>query len=222
MTRCNHDVFTPEANLKLIFVSFAVLFSSCALFTPIATVNLLKVSYDYELGASDTTETIFDLNTRIQFEFDLNGSNRVGVQPGDSRYLATGVKPGWYYVDVIGANMWVRGMPVYLTGGNVVSLEVTNNYIDVDGHPYFNAYQEKSTQYPFTPMLSLSCTGCTAEPLLKFDGNQINYIAPWVSVSAGWHTIEIYSPFDNVQLYYRTLFDNYTVTRFNLYPVNIN
>ncbi len=208
--------------MRLAFVSFAVVFSSCALFVPTATVNLLQVPGDYELGATDTTDTIFDLSTRIHIDFDISGSNRTAVRPGDWHYLATGIKPGWYYVDVIGADMWVRGMPVYLLGGDVVSLGVSDNHIDIDGRAYFDATQEKSTSFPFTPMLSLKCTGCTAEPLLKFDGNQVNYVPPWIAVSAGWHTIEIYSPFDNVQLYYRTLFDNYTVTRFNLYPVNMN
>lgn len=208
--------------MRLAFVSFAVAFSSCALFVPTATVNLLQVSGDYELGATDTTDTIFDLSTGIHIDFDISGSNRIAIRPGDWHYLATGIKPGWHYVDVIGADMWVRGMPVYLLGGDVVSIGVGENYIDIDGRTYFDASQEKSTSFPFTPMLSLQCNGCTTEPVLKFDGTQMNYVPPWIAVSAGWHTIQIYSPFDNVQLYYRTLFDNYTVTRFTLYPINTN
>ncbi len=222
MSSFRQETISAETDLRLALVLLAVVFSSCALFTPVTAVNILRVPGDYELKASDTTYTVFDLNTLIHLEFDLNGSNRIAVSPGDSHYLASGIRQGWYYADVIGANMWVRGMPVYLTGGDVISLEITNNYINVDGRPFFNAYQEKSTQYPFTPMLSLTCTGCTAQPQLKFDGNEVNYVPPWISITAGWHTIQIYSPFDNVQLYYRTLFDNYTVTRFDLYPVNMN
>ncbi len=182
----------------------------------------MKVPGGFELGANDTTKTILIFDSGINVDFDLSGSNRIALQPGVSLRLADGISPGWYYADVIGASMWVRGLPVYFSGGDTVSFEIGNNHLNVDGRTFFSAFQEKSTRYPFTPMLSLRCTGCTARPLLKFDRNQVDYVPPWVAVSPGWHTIEIYSPFDNVQLYYRTLFDNFTVTQFNLYPIRMN
>ena len=201
---------------------FAITFSSCALLKPSASVQLLRIPSDFELGATDTTKTVLFFDSNINVDFDLSGSKRVAIHPGVSQLLADGISPGWYYVDVVGANTWVRGLPVYLNGGDSVSFDIGSNHLGVDGRTFFSAFQEKSTRYSFTPMLSLNCFGCTARPLLKFDRNQVDYVPPWVAVSPGWHTIEIYSPFDNVQLYYRTLFDNFTVTQFNLYPIRMN
>jgi hypothetical protein len=201
---------------------FSFMFSSCALLKPSASIGLSKISDDYQLNQNDTTKTVIDFNSKINFDFDLSGSQRVSIHPGRSRFLADGVSPGWFYLDFIGSSMWVRGLPVYLIGGDTVSLDIDNNYLDIDGMSFFDARQNKSTQYSFVPALLLSCVGCTREPILKLDGQQVDYTTPWISVDAGWHTIEIYSPFDNVNLYYRTLFDNYTITEFTLYPVAMN
>lgn len=196
--------------------------SSCALLMPSASIGLSRVSEDYQLGLYDTTKTILDFDSRMNLDFDLNGSERISVRPGFSRWLAEGVMPGWFYLDVIGSSMWVRGLPVYLIGGDTVAIEVDNDHLVVDGRAFFTAQQEKSTRFPFAPVLSMSCAGCTRAPILKFDGQQVDYVAAEISVDAGWHTIEFYSPFDNVSLYYRTLFDNYTITEFTLYPVLMN
>lgn len=201
---------------------FAVALCSCALLKPSASVGLYKVPSSYELGAYDTTKTVFVFDTGIYVDFDLSGSRRVAVRPGLSRFLAEGISPGWHYIDVIGASMWVRGLPVYLSGGDSVAIEVGNDYLNLDGRTFFSARRTKSTQFSFVPALAMNCVGCGAMPLLKFDGEQLDYVPPWVAVEPGWHTIEIYSPFDNVQLYYRALFDNYTITQFILYPVSMN
>ncbi len=201
-------------------LSFAL--SSCALLMPAATIGLSRVSEDFQLGLYDTTKTVLDFDSRINLDFDLNGSERVSVRPGLSKWLADGVMPGWFYLDVIGSSMWVRGLPVYLIGGDAIAIEADNDHLVLDGRPFFTAQQEKSTQFSFVPALSMSCAGCTRAPVLKFDGQQVDYAPPWISIDAGWHTIEIYSPFDNVHLYYRTLFDNYTITEFTFYPVSMN
>ncbi len=201
-------------------LSFAL--SSCAVLRPSPTVNLSEISDDYRFDPYDTTETVFNIESSVDVDFDLSGSQRVSVHRGSSRLLADGVTQGWSYMDVIGSNMWVRGLPVYLMGGDSVSIDIDNNYLDIDGRSFFDVRQDKSTRYSFVPELSLSCVGCTREPILKFDGKQVDYIPPWISIDAGWHTIEIYSPFDNVNLYFRTLFDNYTITGFTLYPVLMN
>jgi len=200
----------------------AFAFSSCALLKPSTSIGLFKVSDNYQLSIFDTTKTIFDFDSGINIDFDLNGSDRLSVQPGFTRLLANGVSPGWFYIDVIGSSMWVRGLPVYLIGGDTVLIGVDNDYLNVDGRSFFTARQEKSTLFSFVPELSMSCVGCTRAPILKFDGQEVDYIPPWISIDAGWHTIEIYSPFDNVNLYYRTLFDNYTMTEFKLYPESMN
>jgi hypothetical protein len=207
--------------MRLVAV-LAFAFSSCALLKPSTSIGLSEVSDNYQLGMYDTTKTIFDFDSGMNIDFDLNGSDRISVHPGSSRLLANGVSPGWFYIDVIGSSMWVRGLPVYLIGGDTVSIDVDNNYLDVDGRSFFTARQEKSTQFSFVPALSISCVGCTRALTLKFDEQQVDYVPPWISIDAGWHTIEIYSPFDNVNLYYRTLFDNYTITEFTLYPVSMN
>ncbi len=189
---------------------------------PTATVKLVRVQDRFEPSPVDTTQTILMIKANMDFEFDMNGSERIAMNSGSSRLLADGISPGWYYLDVIGPTMWVRGLPVYLVGGDTMTLDVDNDYIDVDGSPVFDVRQEKSTTFSFVPGLSMSCAGCTRAPVLKFDGRQLEYIPPWISIEAGWHTIEIFSPFDNVNLYYRTLFDNYTITEFTLYPVQMN
>jgi hypothetical protein len=208
--------------LKLGFIFVSLLLSSCALLRPTATVRLIKVSGEHELNADDTTKTIFMFDSKINLDFDLNGSQRVAVDPGSSSLLADGIAPGWFYMDLIGASTWVRGLPVYLIGGDTVLIDVDNDYIAVDGTAFFTAQREKSTQFSYVPALSMRCIGCTRQPILKFDGQQVDYVPPWISVDAGWHTIEIYSPFDNVNLYYRALFDNYTETEFTFYPVAMN
>lgn len=196
--------------------------SSCALLKPSVSISLSKVSNDFQLNQYDTTKTAFYFDSKINLDFDLNGSERISVHHGVSRLLADGVSPGWFYLDVIGSSMWVRGLPVYLVGGDTVSLDIDNNYLDINGRSFFAVQQDRSMQFSFIPDLSLSCVGCTRAPMLKFDGQQVDYVPPWISIDAGWHTIEIYSPFDNVNLYYRTLFDNYTITEFTLYPVSMN
>ncbi len=187
-----------------------------------ASVGLSEVPNSFELGIQDTTKAVFVFDSGIYMDFDLSGSRRVSVRPGASQFLAEGILPGWYYIDVIGASMWVRGLPVYLSGGDSVAIQVGNDYLELNGRTFFSATQTRSTLFAFVPALAMDCVGCTTMPLLKFDGEQVDYIPPWVAVDPGWHTIEIYSPFDNVQLYYRTLFDNYTITRFTIYPISVN
>ncbi|HUI30930.1 MAG TPA: hypothetical protein VLX91_12000 [Candidatus Acidoferrales bacterium] len=196
--------------------------SSCAFLRPSISIGLSRVSNNYVVNPFDTTKTIFTVDSKIDFDFDLSGSYRISIRHGHSRVLAKGVSPGWFYVDVIGASMWVRGLPLYLIGGDSVSIQVANNYLNVDGKTFFMAQQEKSTQFSYDPSLSISCVGCTRKPTLKFDDEEMNYVPPSISAAAGWHTIEIYSPFDNVDLYFRTLFDNYTITEFTLYPILMN
>ncbi len=205
--------------MKSASILFAVLFSSCALLVPTASVHLIRVSGDYQLGATDTTKTILIISTNMHVDFNLNGSNIIKLAPGEWYYVADGIGPGWYYLNAVGANTWVRNVPVYLNGGDEIPIVIGANYLDIDKRTFFDSYQEKSTLYSFYPMLSLNCFGCTTQPLLRFDGNETTITQPWITVTPGWHTIEIYSPLDHVQLYYRTLFDNYTITQFDLYPV---
>ncbi|HEY9165934.1 MAG TPA: hypothetical protein VIS48_07215 [Candidatus Kryptonia bacterium] len=200
----------------------AVGISSCALLQPAVTVRFSKVAGNFELGTGDTNKTVIHLNSQIYLDFDLSGSDRISIHPGVTQLLADGISPGWYYADFIGADMWVRGVPVYLSGEDKLSVEVANNQLVIDGRAFFGAQTQKSTAYPFLPSLSLTCNGCTSRPQLKFDGQVVDYVPPWVSVAAGWHSVEIYSPFDRVELYYRALFDNYSVTEFDLYPVKVN
>lgn len=207
-------------SVRLVAV-LSFLISSCALLKPTASIELSRVPSDYSLDLSDTTKTILMFDSRINFDFDLNGSDRITVRPGFSQTLASGISPGWFYMDVIGATMWVRGLPVYLFGGDSVLIDVDNDHLSLDGAEFFTVSKEKSTTLPFVPSLSISCVGCTARPQLKFDNQQVNYLPPWIAIDPGWHTIEIYSPFDNVELYYRTLFDNYSITRFTLYPFSM-
>ncbi len=197
-------------------------FSSCALLKPSTSIELSRVPNNYSLEPFDTTKTIFMFDSKINLDFDLNGSNRIGVRAGFSQMLANGISPGWFYLDVVGAAMWVRGLPVYLIGGDTVSIEVDNNHLNIDRREFFTARQEKSTAFPFIPALSINCVGCTVAPRLKLDDQEVDYVPPWIEVEPGWHTIEIYSPFDNVQVYYRTLFDNYSITQFTFYPISMN
>jgi hypothetical protein len=196
--------------------------SPLAWLQPSATVHLAKASVGYENEPIDTTDTIFILRSKINLDFNLNGSNRISVGPGFSRLIASGISSGWYYMDIIGTTMWVRGLPVYLIGGDSVSIDVDNNYLSVDGYEFFVASQERSTDLPFMPSLSISCLGCTVTPQIKLDDQPVHYVPPWIEVDPGWHTIEIDSFADNVRLYYRTLFDNYSITRFIVYPVEMN
>jgi len=196
--------------------------SSCALLRPSASIEIYEVTDDYRIDPYDTTKTVFDFDSNINIDFDISGSDRISVRQGLSSLLADGISPGWFYIDVIGANLWVRGLPVYLIGGDTVTIDVDSYHLDIDGRPFFAARQEKSTEFSFVPVLSMSCAGCTRQPTLRFDGQQVEFVPPWISLDAGWHTIEIYSPFDHVNLYYRTLFDSFTVTEFTLYPVLMN
>ncbi len=207
--------------MKLASVFFAVLFSSCALLAPTASVHLTKVESDYNLPADDTTKSILIINTNMHVDFNLSGSNIIKLTPGTWEFVADGIQEGWYYVDIVGAATWVRNVPVYFYGGDQISFDVGPDHLDIDGRIFFDSYKEKNTLYPFYPLLSMNCFGCTAQPILRLDGSQIAVTQPWMTVSPGWHTIEIYSPLDHVQLYYRTLFDNYTITQFDLYPVSM-
>ncbi len=205
--------------MKLASVLFAVMFSSCAFLVPTVSVHLARVTADYQLGATDTTKTILSINTSMPADFNMNGSNMISLKPGEAYYVVDGIQPGWYYFNIVGVETWVRNMPVYINGGDEIPFDIGPDHVDVDGKPFFNSYQEKSTLYSFYPMLSLNCFGCTVRPLVRFDGSEMAPTQAWITVSPGWHTIEIYSPLDHVQLYYRTLFDNYTITQFDLYPV---
>lgn len=207
--------------MKTAYVLFALLFSSCTFLVPTASVHIAGVRSDYALDATDTTAVILVINTNMHVDFTMNGSNTVRVNPGEEYFAAQGIRSGWYYLDFVGATTWVRNVPVYLRGGSRIPFEVGANYLDIDGRTFFNSYQEKSTLYPFYPALSLNCYGCDFRPLIRFDGAEMVITQPWMTVTPGWHTIEIYSPLDHVQLYYRTLFDNYTITQFDLYPVSM-
>ncbi len=206
--------------LKIAAVLVATAFSSCALLVPTAVVNLERVPADYVIAPTDTTESVLEISSNMHADFSLNGSNMVKLEPGDWEYLAAGIAPGWYYMNIVSADTWVRNVPVFLRGGDRVPIDVGPNHLDIDGKIFFDSYQGKSTLYSFYPMLSLSCYGCTTQPLLRFDGNETAVTQPWITVTPGWHSIEIYSPLDHVQLYYRTLFDNYTITEFELHPIS--
>lgn len=197
------------------------MFSSCALLVPTASVNITWVSSDYTLRAADTTATILLINSDMHADFTLNGSNMIIIKPGEMDFVADGIKSGWYYMDVVGADTWMRNVPVYLHGGKELSLDIGKNYLDINGRTFFDAYQDKSTLYPFYPSFSLNCYGCDFEPVVRFDGADIVINQPWTTVTPGWHTIEIYSPLDHVQLYYRTLYDSYTITQVDLYPISM-
>lgn len=207
--------------MKLAYVMFGFFLSSCALLAPTASVHLVRVRADYSLNAADTTATLLQINTNMHVEFTLNGSNTVSIAPGESDFTAEGIQTGWYYLDVVGAETWVRNVPVYLPGGGKMSFDIGNDYLDIGGRTFFDSYQEKSTMYPFYPVFSLNCYGCDFQPLIRFDGVPLTITQPWTTVTPGWHTIEIYSPLDHVDLHYRTLFDSYTITQFDLYPVSM-
>ncbi len=217
--------------MKAVSLLLAFSFSSCALLKPTATVRLTRVSDLTSLVAGDSTETMFEIDSGIHTEFDLNGSNRVSIDPGSWNYIAKGIEPGWHYIDLIDNTVWLRGVPVWLRGADSISISFGDNYLILNNRPVFEVYQYKNINYPFTPAFSLRCYGCNWNPVIKLDGSRINYVPPpnnsisgqaWMAVDAGWHTIEIDSPLDNVHLYYRTLFDNYTETEFSLYPVQMN
>jgi hypothetical protein len=198
----------------------ALMFSSCAFFAPVASVHLSMVPESYRPLTTDTTKTLFIIDTDMHLDFNLNGSNIIKSDPGEREYVADGIEPGWYYLDVVGSNTWVRNVPVYLNGGDEIQVDAGPDHLDIGGRIFFNSYQEKSTIYSFYPMLLLRCFGCSTEPSLRFDGSPMVITQSWTTVMPGWHTIEIYSPLDHVQLYYRALFDNYTITQFDFYPVS--
>ncbi len=208
-------------DLRAAYLLLAFVISSCALFVPTASVHITGVPLDYSLSSSDTTKEILSISSNMSAQFRLNGSNTVPLKPGDEDLIAEGVHAGWYYFDIVGAETWVRNVPVYLTGADSISFVVAHNYLDINGRTFFNSYQEKSVRYPFYPVISLNCYGCNYQPAIKFDGSDMVLTPPWTTVAPGWHTIDIYSPLDHVQLHYRTLFDNYTITQFDLYPVSM-
>ncbi len=206
--------------MKVASILFAVMFSSCAMLTPVASLHLVRVPSDYQLGATDTTKTILAINTKMHVEINLNGSDIIKLSPGEWSYVADGIEPGWYYLDVIGAETRVRNVPMYLYGGDEVPIDIGPDHLDIDGAAFFSSRRQRSTLYSFYPLLSVNCYGCTVQPQLKFDGSPMAVTRPWTTVAPGWHTIEIYSPFDHIDLYYRALFDNYTITQFDFYPVS--
>lgn len=207
--------------MKFAYVMLGFLFSSCALLTPEASIHITAVRADYGLSADDTTAAILQLNTNMYTEFNLNGSNILKMEPGEESFVVEGIRTGWYYADIVGADTRIHNLPVHLKGGGETTFEIAKNYLDIDGRTFFNSYQEKSTLYPFYPQLSLNCYGCDFQPMIRFDGAPVVVTQPWMTVAPGWHTIEIYSPLDHVQLYYRTLFDSYTITQFDLYPISM-
>lgn len=207
--------------MKLAYVLLGFLFSSCALLLPSESISLVPVTADYSLARGDTTGALLHVAANLQVEFTLNGSNTMEIRPGESEILAGGIQTGWYYINIIGDEMRVVNLPVYLHGGHETSFTIAHNYLDIDGRTFFNSYQEKSTQYPFYPQWSFTCYGCNFQPLIRFDGSEITITRPWMTITPGWHTIEIYSPLDHVQLYYRRLFDSFTITQFDLYPVHM-
>lgn len=207
--------------MKPAYVLLAFVFSSCALFVPTASVHIAEVPSDFKFDAADTTAAILSVSSNMYAQFRMNGANTVDLNPGSANFVAEGIRRGWYFFDIVGAETWVRNLPVYLTGADTISFVIAHNYLDIDGRTFFNSYQEKSLHYPFYPALSLNCYGCNFQPVIKFDGSNMRLTPPWTTVTPGWHTIDIYSPLDHVQLHYRTLFDNYTVTQFDLYPVSM-
>lgn len=203
------------------FLLLTLLLSSCALLIPTASVHITGIQPDSTLNASDTTAIILSINTNMNADFNFNGSNTVSLKPGEENFFVNGIQTGWYYMDIVGTDIRMRNVPVYLHGGGTLPLDIGRDYLDIDGRTFFDSYQEKSTLYPFYPVFSLNCYGCEFEPVIRFDGTQIAITQPWTTVTPGWHTIEIYSPLDHVQLYYRTLFDSYTVTQIDLYPISM-
>ena len=145
--------------------------------------------------------------------------------------MADGFSSGWAYIDVTSANTWVRGIPVYLSGGDTASIEIYNIHLAIDGAAFFSAWEEKSTQYSFVPSWLMQCVDYRRKPSVKLAGRQIDYV-PSVgngsrrrglrSIAAGLHTINIYSLFDNVIIHHRSLYDIYTVNKLGLCPVSMN
>ncbi len=199
----------------------SLLFSSCALFIPTASVHISGVAPDYVLNASDTTAIILSLSTNMHADFSLNGSNTISLRPGEKEYVANGIQTGWYYMDIVGTDTWMHNVPVYLRGSRTLTVDIGKDYLDIDGRTFFDSYQEKNTLYPFYPAFSLNCYGCEYRPIIKLDGTEITITRPWTTLDPGWHTIEIYSPLDHMQIHYRTLFDSYTVTQIDLYPISM-
>lgn len=204
-----------------IFLLLTLSFSSCALLIPTVSVHITGISPDSALNASDTTAIILSINTNMHADFNFNGSNIVNLRPGQEDFVVNGIQTGWYYMDVVGTDIRIVNIPVYLRGGEKLPLDIGRDYLDINGRTFFDSYQEKSTLYPFYPVFSLNCYGCEFEPVIRFDGAQITIAQSWTTVTPGWHTIEIYSPLDHVQLYYRTLFDSYTITQIDLYPISM-
>ncbi len=207
--------------MRAAYALLAFVLSSCAFFVPTASVHITEVPSGFRFSSVDTTAVILSVSSNMYAQFRLNGANSFSVTPGSEDLLADGIHKGWYFFDIVGAETWIRNLPVYLAGADTVSFTIAHNYLDIDGRIFFNSYQEKSLQYPFYPVLSLNCYGCNFQPVIKFDGTSMILTPPWTTVTPGWHTIDIYSPLDHVQLHYRTLFDNYTITQFDLYPVSM-
>jgi len=158
-------------------------------------------------------------DSKIYFDFDLTGSERVTLSPGVNRFAIDYAKPGWHLADIIGSDMWVRGLPVYMSGGDRVTFDIGENYVRVDGRVCFVAATTRSVQYSYDPTINLRCNDCTIMPTVIIDGSTLNYTFPQFAFKSGWHSIEIRDSHDNVDIYYSRTFSNYTVTEIAIYPV---
>jgi hypothetical protein len=184
--------------------------------------RFVRVGDGYEPGRSDTTRTILSFDSKIHFEFHLTGFDRIDLPPGLTRLEAGGIKPGWRFADILGANMWVRGLPFFVSGADKISVDVSDDYVRVDGRVYFVATTTQSTQYPYDPTISFRCNDCTIKPTIIIDGTRSDYTVPLITVKSGWHSIEIEDSHDNIDVYYGRTFISYSVTEISVYPVEMN
>jgi len=193
--------------------------ASCSVLQPTASVHIFSVERDKPFETSDTLAVLIGIDSETDFVFDINGSNQIHSSSGEKTFLAEKIRTGWYYADIIGNEMWVRGMPIYLKGGGSTYIQFLKTGVYVNYKPFFKVEIDKSIYNPFAPVLTVGCFGCNGAPDFQIDHVRVNPIQPYIPLSADWHSIEIYSPADNIQIYYRALFSNYSITRFTLYPV---
>lgn len=213
------SAFLFETIPVILGILFVFTLPSCSSFRPTGSVRLFPERTNTSLETSDTLKTLIYINSEADFVFDINGSNQVHSSSGEKAFLAEGIRSGWYYADIVGNEIWVRGMPVYLKGGDVTYIQFLKTGVYVNYRPFFTVERYKSIYNSFTPFLTVGCRGCSGPPHFSIDNTPVNPVQPYIPLSAEWHSIEVYSPMDNIQLYYRDLFSNYTVTRLMLYPV---
>ncbi|MGC8594480.1 MAG: hypothetical protein ACP5MI_02610 [Candidatus Kryptoniota bacterium] len=200
-------------------IIMALVLASCSTLQPTASVHIFPAEINTALATPDTMSILINIDSETDFVFDVNGSNQIHSSSGEKMFLARNISTGWYYADIVGNEMWVRGMPIYLKRGGDIYIQFLKTGVYVNYKPFFKVEKSKSIYNSFTPILTIGCYGCSGPPEFRIDNARINPVQPYIPLSAEWHSIEIYSPMDNIQLYYRDLFANYTVTTLILYPV---